>query len=488
MPPGHADNAEREFTRHLFDKTRDAVKKRQVCGHHFFPSDRFGQHDLFDLGGVGLFLNTLKRSRDECAVVQTEGWSPWLPSLVSRAALAPLNVELFEKRAKYAFQAYYFVGNGAYAHVGEIPNAAQQYWVELLKNPKHWNAAAVASDELRGFMTDDGGAGDLADKWKSGELQWAELDAFKDAAAKLRASRVPGWKATDPALAGFPEVARFWYDVSGRGVFVLRFRCAPPFDKPEVRRSLAGALDRAALAKATAAGTAPLTTRFVPARVTGVAEGIATPTFESKVAKKLKLLPGTKDEAWLTLEAAPGDDEIGTAVKRLWETTTVEDAFSVDVPEDFATKLDCGNWNVAVSTWVPAYDDPLAFLGTFTTGSNSAWSDARYDAIIRAAKDVAAFGAAKEIDPAIKDLAALKSKAATAAPAALEEARRGLLAAAEERLLAEAVVVPLWTSVESGVVRPKVRGLTGLAAWPGKKRSILDIHPLSTALGEDAGK
>jgi ABC-type oligopeptide transport system substrate-binding subunit len=422
---------------------------------------------------------------DRTLVVQTEGVAPWLPSLLSRAALAPLNEDLFKTRAKYAFQAYYFLGNGAYAHVGEIPNAAQQYWVELLKNPKHWNAAAVPSDEVRGFVTDDGGAGDIADKWKSGELQWAELDAFRDAAPKLRAAhRDPAWKPTsDTSLSGFPEVAKSWYDVSGRGTFVLRFRCVAPFDKPEVRKALAGLIDRAWLAKASPAGSAPITQRFVSPRVTGATEKIALPTFDAKGIKKTKYLP----DNWIKFAAIAGDDEVGTVIGKLWAKVAVEDDVTVFVPEDFAKQLDMGDWHCAVSMWVPAFDDPLAYLAPFTTGNNAGWSDARYDALIRAAQDVAAFGAAKEIDPAIKDLTAIKSEAAAGAPAALESARRKLLAAAEERLLAEAVVVPLWTEVESGVVRPKVRGVTGLGAWASKTRNALDVHSLTTAAPADDG-
>jgi ABC-type oligopeptide transport system substrate-binding subunit len=418
-------------------------------------------------------------------VVQTEGVAPWLPSLLARAALAPLNEDLFRKRAKYAFQAYDFLGNGAYSHVGEIPNAAQQYWVELLKNPKHWNAAAVPSDEMRGFVTDDGGAGDVADKWKSGEIQWAELDAFRDAAPKLRAAhRDPAWKSpSDASLAGFPEVAKSWYDVAGRGVFVLRFRCAPPFDKAEVRQALAGLIDRAALAKASPAGSAPITQRFVSSRVTGSIDKIALPTFDSKGIKKRKYL----GENWIKFAAPAGDDDVGDVIKKLWAKIAIEDDITVFVPEDFQRQLDIGDWHCAVSMWVPGFDDPLAFLAPFTTGNNSSWSDPRFDALIRAATDVAAFGAAKEIDPAIKDLAAIKSEAATGAPAALESARRKLLAAAEERLLSEAVVVPLWTEVESGVVRPKVRGLTGLGASAGKDRSVLDVHSLVTAAPADDG-
>src|SRR5439155_11968965 len=124
--------------------------------------------------------------------------------------------------------------------------------------------------------------------------------AFRDAAPKLRAAhRDPAWKGTDPSLSGFPEAAKSWYDVAGRGVFVLRFRCTAPFDKAETRRMLAGLLDRAALAKASPGGAAPVTARFVSPRVTGALETVATPTFAAKVEKKTKYLA----ENWLSIAA-----------------------------------------------------------------------------------------------------------------------------------------------------------------------------------------
>ncbi len=82
-------------------------------------------------------------------------------------------------------------------------------------------------------------------------------------------------------------------------------------------------------------------------------------------------------------------------------------------------------------------------------------------------------------DPALKDVASIQSLFAAAKPgdaASLEALRRGLLAEAEAILLAEAVVVPLWTTVDSGVVKKNVRGLSFQGSTP---RNILDLIPLT---------
>src|SRR5204863_7123413 len=134
------------------------------------------------------------------------------------------------------------------------------------------------------------------------------------------------------------------------------------------------------------------TQRFVSPRVTGVTEKIALPTFDSKGIKKTKYLP----DNWIKFAAAAGDDDVGSVIGKLWAKLAIEDDVTVFVPEDFAKQLDMGDWHCAVSMWIPTFDVPLAYLAPFSTGNNAGWSDARFDALIRAAQDVAAFGAAKE--------------------------------------------------------------------------------------------
>src|SRR5690606_38841171 len=85
--------------------------------------------------------------------------------------------------------------------------------------------------------------------------------------------------------AAYRALAADAYDVSGAGVAFLRFRCAPPLDKADVRRALAATVGRAALVKAASGSTPPAATRLVPARVTGALASTRLPAFDASKAK-----------------------------------------------------------------------------------------------------------------------------------------------------------------------------------------------------------
>lgn len=99
-----------------------------------------------------------------------------------------------------------------------------------------------------------------------------------------------------------------------------------------------------------------------------------------------------------------------------------------------------------------------------------------FDALVAGATDVAGFK--EKPDAAAAALPAVKAALDRASDAAgLETLRRALLAEAEAMLLEEAVVVPLWFPVDSGLVR---RGVKGVYTGGGDgKRSILDPQLLT---------
>ena len=92
------------------------------------------------------------------------------------------------------------------------------------------------------------------------------------------------------------------------------------------------------------------------------------------------------------------------------------------------------DYQISRSSWIGDYFDPLTFLEIFTTGhraNRTGWSDPDYDALL--------------------------DRAAAAADAG---ERFRLLAAAEERLLAAAPIVPLMLEVGLELVAPRLQGFT----------------------------
>jgi ABC-type oligopeptide transport system substrate-binding subunit len=434
---------------------------------------------------------------DKTLVVETTGPGPWLPSLVSRAALAPVHVKTVKRQRERAFQNYSFVSSGAYVLTGDLPqlddrNQVISFKVVLTKSTPYWNAAAVPVDEIVVDVNHD--LDDLGVAYAKGDLHWIPIEAFAEDAPRVLAAKAPGWKPPNPKRPGddrLPGLAADLYSIAGRGVTALWFRCVPPFDKADTRRALAAVVDRAALRKLLGVTAPPLADRLVPSRTAGTSGTVTLPVLDPSKAKALYGAPKyPKESGWITLLAAEDASVVVEAVAKAWKTLGDDVSPYPVMGSEVRAKIAGGQWQAAIAPVVAEFDDPLAFLLGFSGSSNVAatgYFDARFDALLKAAQDVTAFGTAP-LDPAIKDLADVRASVdpkSSPAASVVENARRRLLVEAEKRLLDDAVVVPLWASVETGVVKPKVRGLTGLAAWGGKGRSVLDVHPLVGAVAGD---
>ncbi len=447
---------------------------------------------------------------DKTLVVQVAGPSPWLLSLLSRAPLVPARMKTLEKKRELAFQGYNFASNGAYVSTTEFPSRNRDndekpaFKARLVKNPSWWRASSVATTEIELIVgPNDIDADDAVLKYLAGDVHWILATGLGSTRAQwVRAAKDPAWKCkVDPEKAGTPEekakkeqekceretgkyraLAADAYEVSGPGVAFLRFRCAAPLDKPDVRRALAATLGREALVKAASGPTPPVATRFVPARVTGALGTVKPPAFDASKAKGWYGSKKLFEEQGFLLLACPSDETaVADLLAKQWKAVLPDDASTwAGQEDDLRRRLDSGSWNAAIEIWKPKFDDPLAFLGAFTSGNpvgGTTWSNATYDALIKAAYDVGGYLAAP--DPALKDVASIQGALTAAKPgdaASMEALRRALLAEAETILLGEAVVVPLWTTVDSGVVKKDVRGLSFLGSTP---RNILDLIPLT---------
>ncbi|MBL9088635.1 MAG: hypothetical protein JNM10_15965 [Planctomycetia bacterium] len=429
---------------------------------------------------------------DKTFVVRTKGVSPWLPTLVARAPLAPVNQRVVESKRDWAFtKAENQICNGRFVAAsdfrprGEGADSSGDRFaikVTLLKNAKHHDAARTAADRITILV--DNGADEVLRQYAGGEVDWILTAGITlDVERQIRASTAAGWKA-DPKVGAqryFQGTAADAYDfVSGR-VKVLRFRGAAPLDKKDARVAVASLVARAELAKrAPGVGTPTLVTRFVHPRTTGSIELPRTPSFDAGKAKALYGKRRFPEGDWARILCDPADDQVADAFGKAWKTLGDDAATTVLNRVDLQVSIDAGLWDVYIHDWAPDYDDPLAFLDPFTTknpAGDCAWSHPLYDALVAGARDVAAFKASPDAAaaavPAIKDALGRGD---------LEGLRRALLAEAEAILLEEAIVVPLWIPVDSGFVAKGVRGLP-VGPTTGK-RSVLDVVQFPFAVKE----
>jgi ABC-type oligopeptide transport system substrate-binding subunit len=420
---------------------------------------------------------------EKTLVVEVSGPSPWLPSLLARAPLVPVNERVVTSKRDWAFlKAENQICNGRFVAASDFrPQGAESdstgdTWaikVSLHKNAKHHDAARTASDRVTILV--DNGADEVLRQYSLGDVHWILTEGITlEVSKQIRASTAAGWKA-DPKVAAqryFAAAAADTYDlVSGR-MKILRFRCAAPLDKKEARVAVASLVSRADLAKRASSVVPPTpVTRFVHPRTTGATDLPRTPSFDAGKAKGLYGKRRFPEGDWARILCDPADDQVADAVGKAWKTLGDDAATTVLNPADLRVSIDAGLWDVYVQGFIADYDDPLAFLDPFTTknpAGDCVWSHPLYDALIAGARDVAGFkakpDAAAAAVPAIKDALGRGD---------LEGLRRALLAEAEAILLEEAIVVPLWIPVDSGIV---AKGVRGLPVGPTSgKRSLLDV-------------
>ncbi len=418
-------------------------------------------------------------------VVQAAGASPWVPSLVSRGPLAPVHPNTVDRRRDKAFTASQnFVANGAFVSATEFPlsetddsGEPTQFKVVLVKNPHFHGAGKVPSSRIECLVNEK--PDEVLRRYGLGELAWIGAGGVTAEALKaVRAAKAPDAKTDTGFARDCKAAAADLYDAASGAVYLLRFRCAPPLDQPGPRRALAALVDREVLAKAQGSGaTLPPLRRIVHPRTAGVAE-VAVPAWDPGKAKAMYGPRKFEDSvSWITLLAASDDDKVADALAAAWRKGGIPDDVSVTVKapgKDLRDAVDGGQWEAALWRWSPGFDDPLAFLTAFTTGhpaGDHRWSNPVYDALVAGATDPAAFAASPAAGA--KDLAPVKAALPGAKdPKGLEALRRVLLAEAERILLDEAVVVPLWMPVTTGVLSRKVRGVQ--MGGPNA-RALLDV-------------
>lgn len=429
---------------------------------------------------------------DKTLVVQVPGPSPWLPSLLARGPLVALRASWLEKKRENAFRQGAIFCNGPYLADSDLTRLMSGdeeknlFKVYFHRNPNYWDPAAAKSDHVVCFVNET--TDEILRQYDLGKIQWITASAFNpDDFARVLAMRAPGFKPKDknPNDAGFAKITGDVYEAPGNGVCFVRIRCAPPFDKADARRAVASLIRPDELVKTWSRGSAPTTRRLTPSRVTGFSSPIRLPTFDPSTSRKLY---GEKKrlEDWIIVAAEGTESTVADAIAKAVKGGVADDANTyVAAADDLRVRLAAGSWHLAVSIWQPAYDDPSALLSAFTSGNpvgGTLWSHATYDALMKASVDVATFVGAP--DAALKDVASIKGPLAAASasnPESLETLRRALLAEAESILLDEAVVVPLWTTVERGVRRATVRGLPS----EGKAGNVLDVISISRVTGED---
>jgi oligopeptide transport system substrate-binding protein len=404
---------------------------------------------------------------------------PVHPPLVSRYEPISAETGRVEVRAGWT-RPPAIVGNGPFV----LTSWRFKRSLRLDANPRYWNRGALALRSMEVVAVVDPGAQVLA--FETGAVDWcADVSAAYrgDMVARKRgflaehAAEVERLAAmgldqfeidrrlpADPrrSIHAIPTFGTYWYN----------FNCLPrlhdgrenPLADPRVRRALAMAIDKEALARDVRRLGEPAAGTIIPP---GSIPGYRSPSgldFDPARARALLAEAGWPDPArfpalTILFNKDSGHDLVAQAVARDWSRHLgVRVALEPMEVKVFRERLKNADYMVSRAGWYGDYADPTTFLDPHRTGDGNndrKYSSTRYDALLD--------HAARRRDP---------------------DARLRLLEEAERMLVEEDLpLVPLFHYVTLYLFDPG--RVTGLSAQPMLSQDLSRIDVLGDGIGPD---
>lgn len=346
--------------------------------------------------------------------------APYLPHLLTHYTMFPLPRHVLEAAGEGWVKPGVYVSNGPYVLSVYRPGE----YVELVKNPRFFDAAHVAIDTVRFYGQDDQVA--ALKRFRAGEYDTVS-GVPGQMIAELRRS-VPG------ALRIAPMYATSY----------LAFNTTrAPFSDVRVRRALALAVDRTAIVERIMGGGEAAARAMVPPGIPNYPHDAAVPGYDDPLGVR------RAEARRLLAEAGYGPDNplrftiihnqlndtrrIAAALQAMWKAVGVEMTPQAMEGKAVAAQLRTGDYEVAWASWVADFPDATNFLYLAETRAGE-MNRSRYS------------------NPAYDDLI-LKAEGEP------DAARRGaMLAAAEQLMLNDLPLAPMFHAVSRNLVGDHVTG------------------------------
>ncbi|WP_343797836.1 peptide ABC transporter substrate-binding protein [Bacillus carboniphilus] len=365
---------------------------------------------------------------DKTLIVTLEKQVPYFISLMTFPTFYPQN-EAFvkEKGDQYALNSDNLVYNGPFSLAKW--NGTGQTW-QFVKNEEYWDKDAVNLERIEVTVTKDSQS--RVNYYEAGDL---------DISGELSSDYVTKYKE-DPNFVSYLEPTIFWLKLNQE---------REPFQNENIRRAIAQAIDKDALANDLLKNGSIGANYAVPKDF--VSHPDSGEDFREANGDMLEYNPEEAKSLWetglselgvseLTLDILGGDTDNAKRMDEFLKNqleknlpgltiTLTEVPFSVRLQRD--SSLD---YDIQVAGWGPDYQDPMTFSDLWVTGggnNNMAYSNSEYDRLISEAQNELSDNPAERFE-------------------ALQEAERILL---EE----DAAIAPLYQEGKSLLVKDYVKGL-----------------------------
>jgi oligopeptide transport system substrate-binding protein len=350
-------------------------------------------------------------------VVKVTARSPLIPLIIGHSVLGPVPRHVLAQYGDDWVKAEHIVTNGAYTLAKWEPATE----VRLVKNPHYRDAAAVTIPQIAFFPSDDQ---EMALKrFRAGELDLVNnIPATKIAWAK---TEVPD------ALALMPVNQVRYLELNHRLEKLTDVR---------VRRALAMAIDRETIADRLSGGSVLAAWGYIPRSIEGY-DGASFNFAGQSQAERITAAKALLAEAGygpgnpLTIELRVMSDSwakpLAAAIVAMWGQAGVKaQVLSAEAKVHFAA-ISQGQFEIAVSGWFGS-EDPETFMWLFL--AEGGMNKSEY------------------LNPAF-DAAATEAETTMDIPT-----RFARYAAAEQMLLDDVAMIPVFWTVQASLISPAIQG------------------------------
>ena len=363
--------------------------------------------------------------------------APYLPQLLQHQSYFPVPAHVVRQWRDAWTKPGHFVGDGAY----RLVSWRLGDYVRVERNPHFYDAARIYFDRIDFYPTQDAVSAER-------RVERGELD-INNSIQSSRVSFLRRRPRAAPLVRSHPYLSITYLAFNVKGVPVLR--------DPRVRRALSMAIDRDFLTKKLLrAGQIP-TTAFVPPQIAGYLPP-ATPhpradwadwplAHRQAEARRLLRAAGYDERHPFRLQLKSGNSNgtllIVQAIQADLRGIGVDLTLVQEDGQVAYQSFEAGDFQVGVFAWIADFNDPLTYLilQKSDTGPQNygGYNNQTYDALLEAAD--------QEKDGA---------------------KRAAILAKAEQIMLDDNYIVPLYNGVNLNLVSPNIAG------WVD---NAIDAHP-----------
>ncbi len=394
--------------------------------HYIKNAKAYNAGKITDFNQVGV-----KAMSDHKLVVTLENPTPFFLGLLQHQSACPVHQKTVEKYGKMDdrnnpwSKVENVVTNGAFL----LTEWRSQDRLILEKNPLYWDAKNVRLNKAYFYTVDS----QLTEErlFRSGQIHGTN---------RLLASKIKTYRENSPEFLRIdPEIANYYFDLNNT---------KPPFNNKLVRKAFAMSIDREAIVKYVTKGGEKPTGTFTPFNMTGYKNPVEIPYNVAQAKKYLAEAGYPEGKGFPKVELIYNTSEnhkaIAETVQQMWKKNLgVHVGLANQDWKVFIKTRESRSYDIARDGWTGDYNDPNTFLEINMTGNaqnNSGYTNKDYDALIVQANKT-------------RD----------------QKKRMALFKKAEEILLEDAAVVPVFEFTNAYLLHTDVKG------WHA---NLLSAHPL----------